>query len=86
MRELGEFSEIYHEKLAEYFRNKKNAVIFAIGEEMEIFCQRLEAISGTSSIFHREKIERAKTIFPQKIQGNIFVKGSQYYHLWELLE
>jgi UDP-N-acetylmuramoyl-tripeptide--D-alanyl-D-alanine ligase len=86
MRELGEFSENYHEKLAEYFRDKKNAVIFAIGKEMEIFCHQLKAIAGTSTLFHWEKIEQAKAIFLRKIQGNVFIKGSQFYHLWELLE
>ncbi|MDR0740194.1 MAG: hypothetical protein LBF34_00590 [Puniceicoccales bacterium] len=86
MRELGEFSENYHEKLAEYFRDKKNVAIFAIGKEMETFCHRLRAITEISTIFHWKKIEQAKAIFLRKIQGNIFIKGSQFYHLWELLE
>jgi UDP-N-acetylmuramoyl-tripeptide--D-alanyl-D-alanine ligase len=86
MGELGKFSEDNHRKLAEYFRGKKNIIIFAIGVEMKVFCKQLAAISGTTENFYFKETEPAKAIFQEKIRGNIFIKGSQCYRLWELLE
>ncbi|MDR1907164.1 MAG: hypothetical protein LBQ03_03050 [Puniceicoccales bacterium] len=86
MGELGEFSEEYHRKLAEYFCDKKNVIIFAIGMEMQVFYDRLAAISGAMEIFYFEETAQAKAIFRKKIRGNIFIKGSQCYRLWELLD
>ncbi|MDR2812529.1 MAG: UDP-N-acetylmuramoyl-tripeptide--D-alanyl-D-alanine ligase [Puniceicoccales bacterium] len=86
MGELGEFSENNHKKLAEYFLNKKNIIIFAIGVEMKVFCEQLTTIPGAMEIFYFEETGPVKAIFRERIRGNIFIKGSQHYRLWELLE
>ncbi|MDR1303317.1 MAG: UDP-N-acetylmuramoyl-tripeptide--D-alanyl-D-alanine ligase [Puniceicoccales bacterium] len=84
MQELGPLSKICHEKLAEYFFDKKNATIFAIGKEMEIFFERLRRANPAVKIFYFEDTETAKKPLLKAIRGTIFAKGSRAYHLEEI--
>ncbi|MDR2200933.1 MAG: hypothetical protein LBN94_02380 [Puniceicoccales bacterium] len=84
MVELGEFSEQYHRRLAQYFHGKCGDLIIAIGVEMEIFYEILRKQNGIEVVYF-EEVGAAKDYFQKKCRGRIFVKGSHGYHLEQIL-
>ncbi|MDR3317261.1 MAG: hypothetical protein LBS71_00440 [Puniceicoccales bacterium] len=85
MRELGKYSDSIHRQFAEYFIGKQNITVFAIGIELEVFCKYLEYAKFKGKLFYFQEINQAKNTFNAELLGSVFVKGSQFYHLWELI-
>ncbi|MDR1434852.1 MAG: hypothetical protein LBI77_00395 [Puniceicoccales bacterium] len=86
MRELGEFSENCHRRLAEYFLEKERGLIIAVGAEMKVFCKILRAKNRKLNVSLFEDVQTAREFFHKRYRGKIFIKGSQFYRLWEILE
>jgi UDP-N-acetylmuramoyl-tripeptide--D-alanyl-D-alanine ligase len=84
MGELGEFSEACHGLVAACFYGRHDVIIFAIGTEMRVLFERLRAKGN--EVYYFEETEQARGLFQKKLRGNIFIKGSQCYRLWELIE